>query len=619
MFPSPYCLGVIIHTVPPNPNGGFRELWALDSEAADASRHDAPLRVVPPAGFPLREGKALSAPLRILHVNDTHHMHFGAHPAGAAATLPSRLRALRDAIGNERDRAREAGEDLVYLSAGDEHTGTSLDELLGYSPEDSCTSVAYEVQSALGLDAATIGNHDLDRGPEILERAIRSSASFPLLASNITRSRFLSSFCSAVIGVTECGTRVGVIGVTTDEQLQVRQTLEAGFHVSDPLESAVYWYRVVAPLADFVVILSHTGINVTGSRHHSRVDDRRIARSIDRTSTGAVPTCIIGGHTHTLIDPDVEPVVASTIPVFQAGCNLGHLGVVTVDGGRVSGRLIQLYDAEVGPRSGDRTSSLPDLEPLCRRTVGLLARTVSRIVGRIRSVDDAPVESVLEDRLSGECSIANLITDSVRIAAVSAGVAREPADHVVVAADASGIQSSMLGTRAIRVDDLYRILPYADSVFAAVLRPADLTAILESNARRRLARTLLETHGGPIGLMDWSQIARGFLHFSAGLRYTIAGPHEAEVDATIDGRPVGSLPDSTRILMLCNSFTAMGNQGWGLRDDESFREFGAVSLPAMGFSDRGKPYRQLVIEAIERHGEVTIAKDGRLRVDTESA
>ncbi len=606
-----------MRAVPPNPNGGFQNLWAFESELTDASRRAAPLQVEPSTGFPLREAPALSAPLRIVHVNDTHHMHFGSRPADSSATLPNRLQALRDAIGIERDRAREAETDLIFLSAGDEHTGTSLDELLGYSAEQFRTSVAYEVQSALGLDTATIGNHDLDRGPAVLERAARSSASFPLLASNIVRSRLLSSFCPAVIGVTRHGTRVGVVGVTTDEQLQVRERLDEAFRVSDPLESAVRWYGVVAQLADVVVILSHAGLNVTGSRHVSRVDDRLIARSIERASGTPVPTCIIGGHTHTLIDPEVEPVVVGSIPIFQAGCNLNHLGVVTVERGRIEGHLVRLDDRDVRPGSNGAPSWSPELGALHGRAAGLLARTVDRVIGRIRSADDVAVERVLEDRLSGECSIANLITDSVRNAALRDGVPVEPADHVVAAADASGIQSSLVDASAIRIDDLYRILPYADSVFAAIVRRDELSAILASNARRRLKRALLETHGGPIGVMDWSRIARGFLHFSAGLRYTISDPHDGVIDATIDGRPLDSLADSVRILVLCNSFSAMGNQGWGLRDDESFREFGTVSLPAMGFADTGLPYRQLLIEAVEQEGEVTIAKDGRLRIDPE--
>ncbi|MFW6223792.1 MAG: 5'-nucleotidase C-terminal domain-containing protein, partial [Spirochaetota bacterium] len=219
---------------------------------------------------------------------------------------------------------------------------------------------------------------------------------------------------------------------------------------------------------------------------------------------------------------------------------------------------------------------------------------------------------VLEDRLSGECSIANMVCDALR-AHIHDSSYHESTRHLVVACDASGIQAGLRESAVLRVDDLYRILPYADSLYEAVVNPADLLSILASNVLRRLSPDSLSGRGGPVDPTDWARIARGFLHFSANLRYR-AGPSGLR-EATLDGTPVSSLPEREGIRIICNSFSAMGNQGWGPEDVGAFEEFGSASLPAMGFEDRGEPLRQVLIASLSRTSAVDIVTDGRAIFD----
>jgi len=592
------------------------------------------LESVDPEMFGSRRTRGVRNPrVRILHVNDAHHAHFGPFPLDDGPPAP--LIALHRKLEEERHAAAMSGFETIYLSAGDEHTGTSLDELLGYDPAHFATSTAFDVQSALGLDAATIGNHDLDRGPRILEEAIRRSATFPLLSANVTGSSYLTSHVPAIIGDTRRGTRIGIIGVTTDEQLQVRASLDSTFRVDDPVRSVMRWSRILSPAVDVLIVLSHLGLNVPGSRHTSLVDDRVLAEALaaaretrrDGITLGPdapdmPPLLIIGGHTHTVIDPQERPVTVRGVPIFQAGCNLSHLGVVDVAGpfsGRlISGRLISL-NRGAPPPLAPQTSLIasspapapvpPELTALHARTLAALSRAASRKVAGIHHASDASITTTLEDRLTGECAIANMITDAIREA-----LPPEADSTIIVATDASGIQSGLREDGVIRIDDLYRILPYADSLFRAQLTAAQLLQILESNARRLLDLHQLSTRGGTVGLLDWARIARGFLHFSGNLHYQVReGGDDARVrNVTIDGVPIDSGAVRPSIILYCNSFSAMGNQGWGLVPDESFREFGAVSLPEMGFRDTGRPFRQVLIHSLEGRWDLSITRDGRL-------
>lgn len=594
----------------------------------------------------MSEGRSGDAPntggrLRIVHINDTHHFHLGSQPTrspgvvgpggssddGIGGTVSTPIYGVAEYLGTARREAEENEVDLLYLSAGDEHTGTSLDELLGYAPETYRRSTAYALQSILGLDTATIGNHDLDRGPRILQEAITSSADFPVLSANIRESRYLIDYYAALIGETVHGVSVGIIGVTTDEQIDVRSTLDPQFVVEDPIEAALRWYRRIAPIVDVVIVLSHLGLNVLGSRHRSKQDDRVLAQAIAdcrvSDADGSI-TLIIGGHTHTVIDPTTDPVVIEGIPIFQAGCNMEYLGDIEVDvvERRVQGHLVALDD-----RRGTVARGNVPLGTTITHTLAQLRKTVLTPVATLSRSERADVIATLADRLSGECSLANAITDAVRNR-----FTLSPGDNVVVACDASGIQSGLTEENTaegiIRIDDLYRILPYADSIYRAILLPKQLVAILESNALRRIPANRLVSAGGEVGLMDWSKIARGYLHFSGNLRYRITGangegsrvagsqsPQPPQVtEILLDGIPFESYPNDYEIVMYCNSFSALGNQGWSEKDENSFQEFGSVSLPAFGFNDTGDPFRSVLIESLMQEGVVTIARDWRVKV-----
>lgn len=576
--------------------------------------------------------------LRIVHINDTHHMHLGQQPTRAHDSAADKHEEQRPPVytvanylAAARRDAQKEETDLLYLSAGDEHTGTSLDELLGYTVDSFFESTGYALQSVLGLDAAAIGNHDLDRGPAILQKAIAESASFPVLSANIRESRYLIDYYAALIGETNHGVSVGIVAVTTDEQLDVRSALDPDFSIEDPVEASLRWYRRIAPSVDVVIVLSHLGLNVPGSRHQSNLDDRVLATTLaeeefatgngSAARAGGPLTLIIGGHTHTIIDPTANPVVVAGIPVFQAGCNADYLGDIEIDITMKSarGKIVAINGYGTTERSGHRAASR-DLDTLITGTLTRLRSAVLTPVAAISQSGRADTVTTLTDRLSGECAIANMITDALRVRYNDA----DAGTSVVFACDASGIQSGLTEKNSVegilRIDDLYRILPYADSIYRAVLAPAELVSILHSNALRRIPADHLESNGGEIGLLDWSRIARGYLHFSRNLRYMVAGlrdgetPHDTTSDITLDGKSIEDFPAEHEIVLYCNSFSALGNQGWSERDGANFREFGAVSLPELGFQDTGEPLRAALIESLMEAGFVSIARDGRVRV-----
>jgi 5'-nucleotidase len=72
-------------------------------------------------------------------------------------------------------RSREAH--VLLLDAGDIFQGTPYFNIYKGEPE-------IKAMSAMGYDAATIGNHDFDAGLENLSYQVQRHASFPMIISN---------------------------------------------------------------------------------------------------------------------------------------------------------------------------------------------------------------------------------------------------------------------------------------------------------------------------------------------------------------------------------------------------------------------------------------------------
>ena len=82
-----------------------------------------------------------------------------------------------------KDGPKFTGKDSLLVSAGDNQMGAL--PMLGFTS----TSVDYGTMAALGYDATTLGNHELDFGPKALARSINvakaAKALPPIVASNI--------------------------------------------------------------------------------------------------------------------------------------------------------------------------------------------------------------------------------------------------------------------------------------------------------------------------------------------------------------------------------------------------------------------------------------------------
>jgi 2',3'-cyclic-nucleotide 2'-phosphodiesterase (5'-nucleotidase family) len=325
----------------------------------------------------------------------------------------------------------------LRLDAGDQMQGT-LESNLAYG------AAAVRGFNLLGLDAAAVGNHELDWGTDTL-LVRQSEARYPWLAANVflrgsnERPRWARPFAI----LEKSGLRVALVGyLTTGTVSRVRTSTLAPYDfrsgraaIADALAAA----RRSRP--DFTIILAHAGGGCDADGCTGEMVD--LANELDSASVDL----IIGGHDHRAGGGTVHG-----IPIVRAGS----------DGRAMS--VIDLYRLPHGLRRFDleRDTLFADVVT----PDSAMRRMLAPYLSRARFVGGRQV-ATLGDSLS-TAQLGPLVAEAVRVAAA--------ADAGVV--NRFGIRTGLaVGTATYR--DLFRVLPFNDAVMRVTLSGAQLRRVVE--------------------------------------------------------------------------------------------------------------------------------------------
>lgn len=540
---------------------------------------------------PKREDLDYPFRLKIAHFNDLHgHLTYfqpdGAHPV--FSRMAGYIRSLRERYRCHPQRG------VLAFSSGDDAVGSIFDALLGYDESSFRLHAAYRLYSAAGLDACALGNHDLDLGARLLACALRQDASFPLLTANLTGCSWLSGgYFPAALFVVK-GVRVGVIGLTTPAQLAPQP--DSTLHFVDPIQVVQNLLPVVKQTSDVVIVLSHLGYSLAST-------SARVLGAGDRELAAALPHAavqvIIGGHTHhALNEQGLSPHnVVNGIPIVQAGKLGEFLGEVDITVGRRWAAVTNVQLHATSRLPVDQQFERDCVQPLLHKIEPVLAEPL----GIVADEPDLSIDVVRNELAARESALCNFIADALVERCRLAGDAVDFA-----AIDASSI-SSGLPPGLLTLGDWFAVMPYADTIQLCTLTGRQLEQLLHENARR-------------VDRPDEVHLERGFLHFSAAVRYRIqlgASREEARaVDITVNGEPLCHQRERT-FIMACPSFTHALANSWEETVRNSLRlAFNAHTLPK---KDTHRLVRNELIAYIRAHGGVTAEsgarRDGRLAVD----
>lgn len=245
--------------------------------------------------------------LTILHLNDSHS---GLAPTGPRTPL---LQGTQGGIARAASVIgyhKQTEPNVLALHAGDAYIGDLFfNQYFG--------AAEFQLMSAIGFDAMTVGNHEFDLYPSTLLAALQASQpAFPLLTANVNFDDSSIADIKQYIEpytIKDFGTiKVGIFGLTAPEAQYFSNPYPAV--VSEDVAGAAVAMvnTLAAENCDVILCLSHLGYKV----------DRVLAENIPGI------TAIIGGHDHYLLE---EPVAVDNPSgektwIVQVGSFYSHIG-----------------------------------------------------------------------------------------------------------------------------------------------------------------------------------------------------------------------------------------------------------------------------------------------------
>ncbi len=534
-----------ICTRSPNPAGQLEQLYVLKGDAVSGpvkrlvagSKAD-----IPPANGP--DGQRN---LRVLHFNDLHNNLTDL----SGDTKGTRRFSQMVKRVNDARAAVQKNDALLFLSIGDDHTGTGFDELLGWSTEQFVADASYRAYSAAGVDCSVLGNHEIDRGTALLARGIEQDARFPILSANVHSSFHLEAgrdYFPAAIAVCN-GLRIAMIGLTTRVETKVGQPNDLGLAVASPVEVISNILPAIEPHVDVVLILSHCGYGDGQHRSGKAAVVRDIGEADFAIARAAKPLTdkplfVLGAHTHTVINNDglEENNIFDGVPVLQAGAKGQFIGELALDlsgTGDCEIRKVCLHaikpnnkDASDPEQPGDYDAEFENahIKPLIDEIEKTLTREIAKVTTNALSFEDTVL-----DRYAGESALINFMCDAIH---TRLNEATYKVDICLLngATVLSGVEPGSLSLGA-----WFDVMPYPDQVFILTITGKELETILNNNAKRILRPEEIEH----IDYHDF--LPRGYFHSSKQLRYTIdLGNAAKDAQATgieINGTPIAALYD----------------------------------------------------------------------------
>ena len=219
--------------------------------------------------------------LVILHSNDTHSCILPLKEALSDTALAGRGGYLRRIAMLKEERQKHP--DLLLFDSGDFSQGSSYYTMFK-------GDVEIGLMNMMGIDAATIGNHEFDFGLDNMARIFRM-ANFPIVCTNYDfTGTVLEDVCKPWVIINRNGLKIGVFALCPKMKGLVSDKNCKGVKYLDPARVASETATMLKEQqkCDLVVCISHLGWNSNRGEDDQYMISK--SRNID---------LVLGGHTHT--------------------------------------------------------------------------------------------------------------------------------------------------------------------------------------------------------------------------------------------------------------------------------------------------------------------------------
>ncbi|MCM1519816.1 MAG: bifunctional metallophosphatase/5'-nucleotidase [Lachnoclostridium sp.] len=266
--------------------------------------------------------------LVILHTNDTHsQIDPDRHNLGGIA----RRKVLVDSVRAER-------QNVLLVDAGDAVQGSLYYTIFG-------GEVERKLMNEMGYDIRILGNHEFDKGLDVLAREWKQIDGTRLSTNYDFEDTPLDGLFVPSVIKEYNGHKIGFIGVNLDPKGIIVEDNYGEMEYEDAIEEAnKEAARLKKEGAEMVIAISHIGYD-----NEHDYDDLTLARRSHDIDV------IIGGHSHTLVTPTDNPDApkwivpnadGKNVTIVQTGSTGTYLGEIDIDlkSRDVSARVIPVTD-----------------------------------------------------------------------------------------------------------------------------------------------------------------------------------------------------------------------------------------------------------------------------------
>jgi 2',3'-cyclic-nucleotide 2'-phosphodiesterase (5'-nucleotidase family) len=470
------------------------------------------LEVIDAEDIPTDRIVRLDDVVTMLHVNDTHGRWSADSYGGGMVYLASLIAAERAHNPN-----------ALLFDLGDTFQGNSFAYFFKDRPDNPIAGG----MNLLEFDAMTIGNHEFNFGPTTFATML-SQVEAPLLGTaNMDDDGsygFINDNVEDYVNLEVNGRKVTLFGLTNPriDRYELPTNIP-GMTFYSAVDTAVAMVPgvIAAEDPDLFVGLTHVGYQPYGGEVDS---DELIAQSV------AGFDVIIGGHSHTELDPAVM-VTSDVNPdgtlVAQARRYAGYLGQVNVG---FIGDDVVLREGFLLPAS--ETTPDPTLEAFLAPYEAEIVAYDETVIGET----EVPIDAL--EAYTQETNGANLQADAAIFELTTNGIAADI--HL------SGAMSNRLvgegATPASPVEltkgDMFSLMPYENSLVVLEMTGPQIKEILERGYRNYYYYKYVPDYGG------YSHYTTCMLTTNEGVEITYDEKGQTEPDGdnvvslTINGTPV---------------------------------------------------------------------------------
>ena len=233
------------------------------------------------------------------------------------------------------------GSNIILLDNGDMLQGTPAAYYANFV-QQSRQNLFSRVMNLMQYDAATVGNHDIEAGPEVYNR-LKREFRFPYLGANVINIETGQPHFQPYTVIRRQGIRIAVLGLTTTGVPNwLPPHLWEGLHFQDMAEAAAYWVDVIKQKEspDAIIGMFHSGMGPAQPQAGQTLENA--AQYIARTVPGF--DVIFTGHDHRERVETIESSQGNEVLIVGPGHFAEKIGVAELTFNREARNVYKLLD-----------------------------------------------------------------------------------------------------------------------------------------------------------------------------------------------------------------------------------------------------------------------------------